>query len=155
MKNATIQWQKYRGWKLRILEELQHSGGMTTREISTRIGYPRPLTSNRLCEMVRGGFVEKVERWGWRITCKGTSLINLNSTKQHNNNITTISQQHNNNITTRYQPDTPTLQLEKEEVAPMCFHATTCHIKQLCKNKEYTPKNMIVCKICVWKKDRE
>lgn len=130
------EWQKYRGWKMRILEELEHSGGMTTREISSRIGYQCHSTTKRLCEMQRSGFVEKVERWGWRITSNGIFLLSLNYTP-------TTHQQHSNNTPT-------TLQLEKEEPAPKCFQGKTCHIKQICQDKRYTIKNMDVCLNCVW-----
>lgn len=130
------QWQKYRGWKMRILEELEHSGGLTTREISSRIRYPAHSTTNRLSEMLRSGFVERVERWGWRITRNGIFLLSLNYT-------TTIPQQHHNNTTTLPQ-------LEQEESAPLCFQGKTCHIKQICHDKRYTTKNMDVCLNCVW-----
>lgn len=133
------EWQRYRGWKLRILENLEHSGGMTTREISSRIGYPCHSTTNRLCEMQRGGVVEKVERWGWRITSNGIFLLSLNYTT------TTTQQQHNLTTTTT--------QLEKEESAPKCFRAKTCHIKQICKDKRYTVKTRQLCHgtaSCIW-----
>lgn len=130
------QWQKYRGWKMRILEELEHSGGLTTREISSRINYPCHYITNRLCEMQRDGLVEKVERWGWRITSNGIFLITLNYTT------TTTQQQHYNNTTTTL--------LTIEESAPLCFRGKTCHIKQICQDKRYTIKNMSVCLNCVW-----
>lgn len=148
--------QKYRGWKIRILEELQHSGGMTTREISTRIDYPCHSTVNRLVEMHDRGFVEKVERWGWKITLDGVNLLSLNYT-------TTTPQQHHNITTTLPQLDVNgefPLQNEKkpslvfdfavEIEKPACYENTTCHIKQLCRDPGYSLKNRELCPNCVW-----
>ena len=130
------EWQRYRGWKLKILEELQNSGGMTTREVSTRIGYSCVRTSDTLCKMVRSGLVEKVERWGWKITRDGITCITINYTA-------TTQQQHSFNIATT-QPQ------EKEQPAPICFYASTCHIKRFCQDKRFISKNMYQCHGCVW-----
>lgn len=130
------EWQRYRGWKIRILSELEHSGGMSTRDISTRIGYQVINTGNRLREMLRSGLIERVERWGWRITLDGVFLLSIQYA-------TTLQQQCNNNATTLQQQ-------EKKEPAPSCFHAPTCHIKQLCQVKKYTIKTRVVCQHCIW-----
>lgn len=130
------EWQRYRGWKLKILEELEHSGGMTTREISTRVGYSAVLTSNTLCKMVRSGLVEKVERWGWKITRDGITCITINYSS-------TTYTQHNLNSTT-------SLPQEKEQPAPICFNASTCHIKRFCSDKRFISKNTYQCDGCTW-----
>lgn len=133
------EWQKYRGWKLRILEELEHSGGMTTREISTRIGYQARQTTKRLCEMRSRDMVEKIENWGWKITATGIYLLSINYTP-------TIHQQHSNNAPTM-------LQQEKEIPAPPCFNLRLCHIRQICKDPRYTMKNASLCNgvaNCIW-----
>lgn len=130
------EWQKYRGWKLRILEELEHSGGMTTREISTRIGYGAARTTDTLCKMLRSGLVEKIEGWGWRITRDGVFLININYTA-------TIQPQHSHNTAT-IQPE------EKSEPAPKCFQSPTCHIKRAYTKEGYTTKTSMLCLNCVW-----
>ncbi len=134
------EWQRYNGWKIRILEELEHSGGMTTRVISDRIGYRCVSVANRLQEMLRANLVEKVDRWGWRITVTGVFLLSLNY-------VPTTYQQHTNIITTSSQQ-------EKEEPAPSCFHAKSCHIKKICQDKRYTSKTMMVCLDCVWNNPR-
>ncbi len=109
---------------------------MTTREISTRIGYGAILTSNTLCKMVRSGLVEKVERWGWKITRDGITCITINYSS-------TTYTQHNHNSTT-------SLPQEKEQPAPICFYASTCHIKRFCQDKRFISKNMYQCHGCVW-----
>ncbi len=136
LSNRTFrEWQRYRGWTIKILGELENSGGMTTREISSRTGCGCVRGSDRLCKMLRAGLVERVERWGWRITGDGSYLLSLSYTA-------TTQQQHSNNTAT-------TQQQEKEEPTPPCFHASTCHIKQLCQDKRYTYKNMTLCPNCV------
>lgn len=128
-------WQRFRGWKLKILEELEHSGGMTTREVADRIGYSCHATTSRLCEMLRLDLVERIERWGWRITRDGVFLLQLN----YNTNTTQL--QHNNNTTTT--------QLQHNVTAPLCFYAATCHIKRNCQDKSYNLKNAKLCENCV------
>lgn len=130
------EWQRYRGWTLKILEELEHSGGMTTREISTRIENSCRRVTSTLCRMANQGLVERVERWGWKITRDGIFLLSINYA-----NTTTTQQQHNANTM---------LTQEKEERAPICFYASTCHIKRFCQDKRYIAKNMYQCHGCVW-----
>lgn len=126
------EWQRYRGWTLKILEELEHSGGMTTREISDRIGSRCTVAGAVLFRMLNTSLVERVERWGWRITRDGVFLLSLN---YHNTTITQPQHNHNTTITE-----------EKEEPAPPCFRLATCHIKRICQDKRYTLKNMTLCR---------
>jgi hypothetical protein len=134
---ATLrEWQRYRGWTIKILEELEHSGGMTTREISDRTGCRCHTTATILGRMMHSDLVEKVERWGWRITRDGLVLLSINYV-----NTTTTQQQHNVNTTSTQ---------EKSEPVPACFRVATCHIKQICQDKGYTRKNMVLCQYCVW-----
>lgn len=134
------EWQRYRGWTIKILEELEHSGGMTTRAISDRTGCNCKLATTNLCRMLKQDLVERVDRWGWRITVTGYFLLSLSL-----NHTTTTQQPHNNHTTTTQ---------EQEETAPDCFHAKTCHIKQICQDKRYTMKTMSVCLNCVWNDPR-
>ncbi len=142
------QWQKFRGISIQILSELEHSGGMTTRDISTRIDKTPRLTSNKLCQMRCSGLVEKVEGWGWRITRDGINIININYASR-------IQQQCFRNASGMLQECNSTFPLEnqeqkKEECIPGCFHQKFCHIKQICKIKEYNDKTSVLCEGCVW-----
>lgn len=133
------EWQRYRGWTTKILEELEHSGGMTTHEISNRTGCKCHQTGVILRRMWEKELVDRVDRWGWRITVTGFFLLSLNY-------VNTSSTQHQHSV------NTPSTQ-EKEEPAPKCFALATCHIKQLCKDKRYTEKNRQLCHgtaSCIW-----
>lgn len=155
------EWQRYRGWKIRILEELEHSGGMTTRNISDRIGYRCHSTTNRLVEMQRVNLVERVERWGWRITRDGLVVLSINyttSSPQQHHNFTTTSPQHDvsgtlHTHTTPKNRETRCESIEEIGTGPACFQAETCHIKRICKDKRYTLRNMKLCHgtaSCIW-----
>lgn len=152
------EWQKYRGYSIRILQELEHSGGKTTRMISDGIGCRCVAATNILCRMLKIGLVERVERWGWRITRDGIFLLSLSL------NTTTTSQQHHNNTTTTSQDVSGTFQAyqrgetvmpkqelpQETEAGPRCYQATTCHIRRLCKDKRYTLSNQErVCQTCI------
>lgn len=133
------EWQRYRGWTMRILEELEHSGGLSTRAISDAIGYKCVYTGNLLRRMLNITLVERVERWGWRITRDGIFLLSLNYA------CTTHTHHTHNACTTHTQ--------EKSEPAPMCFALPTCHIKHICQDKRYTKRNMALCNgtaACIW-----
>jgi len=134
------EWQRYRGWTIKILEELEHSGGKTTREISTGTGCRCATSKDILRRMLKVDLVERVERWGWRITVTGVFLLSINY------GYTSATQQLHNSDTTATQ--------EKEEPAPSCFHAKSCHIKKICDDKRYTSKTMMVCLDCVWNNPR-
>lgn len=152
------QWQKFRGWKLRILEDLEHSGGKTTRSISDGIGRCCHVVETRLCEMIADGLVERVERWGWRITLDGIQLLQLQTS-------TTIAQQQHGKSTGIARQDVSGTfqahsggeiampqQISPQEMnaGPPCFQAMTCHIKRLCKDKRYTLTNQErVCSTCI------
>lgn len=70
-------WCKFRGWTIRILEELQSSGGMTTAELAGKVNC-RCTDTKRYCRRLwDAGCVERVERWGWKVTGVGTFLLQL------------------------------------------------------------------------------
>ncbi len=147
-QNTLRRWQLYRGLTIEILTELEHSGGMTTRDISTRINKTCDYTSNKLCKMLRGGLVERIEKWGWRITRDGINLININYSPKPCTNPTRT-------IPTPYPNDNNTFPLEnqkakKEEHIPGCFHEKFCHIRRISKNKIYDDKTSRLCDGCVW-----
>jgi hypothetical protein len=124
---------------LRILEDLEHSGGKTTRAISDATGCRCHTSGDILRRMLNLGLVERVERWGWRITRDGIYLLSIN----YDYSSTTLPLQ--NSYTTATQ--------EKEEPAPPCFRQATCHIKQVCQDKGYTRRNMALCHgtaSCIW-----
>jgi hypothetical protein len=133
---AEREWQRYRGWSLKILEVLEHSGGETTASISDAIKQNRMRTRIACYQMRAHGLIERVERWGWRITSEGIFLLYV----QHNTK--TVQQQYNNSTTT--------VQLTLSETAPSCYSASTCHIKRICAEKSYSPKNAMLCEACVW-----
>lgn len=121
---------------------------MTTRDISTRINKTAKYTSNKLCKMLCAGLVEKIEKWGWRITRDGINLININySPKPYLNHTRTLPERYPNDIHTFPLENQ---EQEKKEQIPGCFHLKFCHIKQFCKNKTYDNKTSMLCDGCVW-----
>jgi len=133
------EWQRYRGWTVKILEDLEHSGGKTVQDISTGIWYRRSSTSRTLRHMRVHGLVERVERWGWRITRDGLFLLSL-------------SQEDRNRIIIGENPASTRIE-EKSEPAPPCFALPSCHIRRLCEDKRYTKKNQSLCHgiaCCIW-----
>lgn len=130
------EWQRYRGWTIKILAELEHSGGMTISQISNGVQHRRAVLRKYIPRMVKINLIEPVDRWGWRITTDGLLLLllqtrNTNGTEQEHFGNTSGTQ-------------------EKEEPAPSCFRAATCHIKRICRDKRFTPKTMTLCQNCVW-----
>ncbi len=64
-------------------------------------------------------------------------------------------QQHYNNTTKMLQQSYSEFPLEnqqqkKEEHIPECFYQKFCHIKQICRVKEYNNKTSMLCPGCVW-----
>ncbi len=102
-KTTLRNWQKYRGWTLKFLEVLEHSGGMTTREISDRTGCKPRHASIKLSQMLCSGLVEKVEKWGWKITRDGINCLIITNSNNNNNYATTTLQQYYKNATTKLQ----------------------------------------------------
>ena len=140
-KEKQDHYQKYRGNSLLILEELEHSGGMTTRAISDAILGNARVIAVTIQRLVRRCVIEKVENWGYKITVTGLKILSIfnkatTTTTTKNVNITTTQQQHKVNM-------------KNEESIPSCFHRLSCHIKQICKDKGYTLKNMVLCANCV------
>jgi len=130
------EWQRYRGWTIKILAELEHSGGMTISQISDGVHHRRAVIKQYIFRMAKINLIEPVDRWGWRVTTDGLLLLLLQT-----GNTKVTEQQHFGNTTVTQ---------EKEEIAPPCFKAPTCHIKRTCKDKRYTLKNMDLCANCVW-----
>lgn len=133
------EWQRYRGWSVKILERLENSGGETVRSISDATGGRCATIGRTLRRMREHNLVERVERWGWRITVTGVFLLSLSIQD------TTRTQQGHNADTTQTQ--------EKSEPIPPCFRLATCHIKQVCADKGYTKRNMALCHgtaACIW-----
>ncbi len=154
-QNTLRQWQLYRGLTIEILTELEHSGGMTTRDISTRINKTAKHSSTKLSQMLSDGLVEKVEKWGWRITRNGINCLLITNSNNNNNYVTERLQNVHRTTTEPPQHYHSTFPLEnqeqkEEECIPGCFHQKFCHIKQICKIKEYNDKTSVLCEGCVW-----
>ncbi len=137
-KRELRHWQKFRGWTIKFLDDLQNSAGKTTRAISDATFCGCRVAAVILQRMLRYNLIEKVENWGWRLTHDGMFLLGINNNSINNNyvNTTTTQQQHKVNT-------------KKQESIPSCFHRLSCHIKQLCNDKAYTIKNMVLCHNCV------
>jgi hypothetical protein len=135
------QWYKLRGWTVKFLEDLQYSGGKTTREISDATSCKVTVAAVILQRLRQYNVIERITGWGWKITSDGISYL---LTKNNNNNINyinslIINNKHNNN----------NKQQEKPEKAPSCFTKTYCHIRRLLKKAVYDSKTMFACDGCV------
>lgn len=73
----TRQWQRFRGWTIRILEELEHSGGMSVLGLADRL-FHRKTDIGRYCRrLYKIGCIDPVEGWGWKITSTGIFLLSI------------------------------------------------------------------------------
>lgn len=73
----TRQWQRFRGWTIRILEQLEHSGGMSVLGLADRL-FHRKADIGRYCRrLYKIGCIEPVEGWGWKITSTGIFLLSI------------------------------------------------------------------------------
>ncbi len=71
------QWQRFRGWTIRILEELEHSGGLTYAQLAERT-FCRRIDVRQYClRLYRSCCIEPLEKWGWKITTDGVFLLSL------------------------------------------------------------------------------
>ncbi len=154
-KTTLRNWQRYNGLTLKFLSELENSGGMTTRDISDRTGCNPHHACTKLGQMLSEGLVEKVEKWGWKITRDGINCLLITNSNNINNYVTTTTQQQHNMFTTSTQQHHSQFPLEnqqqkKEEWIPGCFHLKWCHIKKFSHDKTYNNKTNIHCDGCVW-----
>ena len=138
LKHENRYWQKFRGWSVKFLDDLQNSGGKTTRAIADATFCPARVAAVILQRMWRYNLIEKIENWGWRLTRDGMFLLSINNNTVNNNNV-------NTKITDNKHKDNT----KKQESIPSCFSRVSCHIKQLCRDKAYTLKNMVLCQNCV------
>src|SRR4030043_2116239 len=92
-------WQKFRGWSIKFLDDLQNSAGKTTRAIADGTFCPVRVAAVILQRMLRYNLIERVENWRWRLTRDGMFLLSINNNTVNNNNVntTTTQQQHEDN----------------------------------------------------------
>jgi ribosomal protein S19E (S16A) len=135
------QWYRLRGWTDKFLEDLQYSGGKTTREISDATNCKVTVAAVILQRLRQYNVIERIAGWGWKITSDGISyLLSKNNTNNINyiNSLLINNKQNNNNK-----------QQENIEKPPSCFTKTYCHIRKLLKQTVYNSKNAFVCDGCV------
>ena len=139
-------YQKYRGHSLRILEELENSGGMTTRQISDAILGNARVVAVTIQRLVNRCVLEKVENWGYKITVTGLKILSIfnktTTTTTNNVNTTTTQQQHDVNMKNVNETEKPL------EIIPSCFKEAYCHIRRILHQEEYTTKNSERCPNC-------
>ncbi len=140
--NRQTQYYKLRGWTVKFLEDLQHSGGKTTREISDATGCKARTAAVILQRLRLYGTIERIAGWGWKITSDG---INFLLSKKNNTNNKYV----NSWLTERIQKVNTKAEEQKPEIIPPCFHRASCHIRTIMKKAEYTVKTMMQCDGCV------
>ncbi len=72
--NATAegrQLARYHGWRIKVLEVLQNSGGLSVAQITEKLNHRRPDIRVYCERLYHDGFIEPIERWGWKITPAG------------------------------------------------------------------------------------
>jgi hypothetical protein len=146
-KEKQNHYQKYRGNSLRILEELEHSGGLTTRQISDAILGNARVIAVTIQRLVYRCVIEKVENWGWKINATGLKILAIFNKKDittNNKNVNTIQTQtqHKVNMKNGEEP------IKQTENIPSCFSLATCHIKTCLKKTVYNLKTMFMCDSC-------
>jgi len=92
--------QKFRGHTLEILGALRECGGLTTREISDKIGEPVKKIYEYCRRGYHRGIINKFERWGWNISPLGNLVLSLTTTTTTTNHTTTTQPPHNHHTTT-------------------------------------------------------
>jgi hypothetical protein len=135
------QWYRLRGWTVKFLEDLQYSGGKTTREISDATSCKVTVAAVILQRLRQYNVIERIAGWGWKITSDGISyLLSKNNTNNINyiNSLLINNKQNNNNK-----------QEKINEKPPSCFTKTYCHIRKLLKHTVYNSKNAFACDGCV------
>ncbi len=88
-KHENRYWQKFRGWSVKFLDDLQNSGGKTTRAIADATFCPARVAAVILQRMWRYNLIEKIENWGWRLTRDGLFLLSINNNTVNNKNVNT------------------------------------------------------------------
>src|SRR5450759_3588816 len=147
-KEKQDHYQKYRGNSLRILEELEHSGGLTTRQISDAILGNARVIAVTIQRLVYRCVIEKVENWGWRINCNGLKILSIFNKKDittNNKNVNTIQTQTQHKVNMK-KDEKPIKQMEN---IPSCFEKAYCHIRRFLKNQYFNSKTMMQCNGCV------
>ncbi len=152
---ALRNWQKFRGWTLKILEVLENSGGETTRSISDRTGCKPTVAKVKLQQMLCVGLVEKVEKWGWRITRDGINCLIITRSNNNNNYVNGKLMDGERLVNTKLMDGKCLFPLEnqerkEEERLPGCFQLKFCHIKQFSHDKTYNNKTNMHCDGCCW-----
>jgi hypothetical protein len=147
-KEKQDHYQKYRGNSLLILEQLENSGGLTTRQISDAILGDARVIAVTIQRLVHRCVIEKVENWGWRINRNGMKILEIfnkkdTTTTTKNVNISTTQQQHVVNMKNDKEP------LKQTENIPSCFEKAYCHIRRFLKNPVFNSKTMMQCNGCV------
>lgn len=145
-KEKQDHYQKYRGNSLLILEQLENSGGLTTRQISDAILGNARVIAVTIQRLVHRCVIEKVENWGYKITVTGLKILSIfnktTTTTTKNVNTTTTQQQHDVNMKNVNETEKPL------EIIPSCFKEAYCHIRRILHQEEYTTKNSERCPNC-------
>jgi len=147
-KEKQDHYQKYRGNSLLILEQLENSGGMTTRAISDAILGNARVIAVTIQRLVHRCVIEKVENWGWRINCNGLKILQIFNKKDittNNKNVNTIQTQTQHNVNMKNDTTTETI----NDNIPSCFEKAYCHIRRFLKNPVFNTKTMMQCNGCV------
>jgi hypothetical protein len=147
-KEKQDHYQKYRGNSLLILEQLENSGGLTTRQISDAILGNARVIAVTIQRLVNRCVIEKVENWGWRINCNGLKILSIFNKKDittNNKNVNTIQTQTQHKVNMKNETTTETTM----ENIPSCFEKAYCHIRRFLKNPVFNSKTMVQCGGCV------
>lgn len=92
------QWARYRGWTIEILAALENSGGLTVLQLAEKLNHRKKAIREYCYRLHDSGCIEKVERWGWKITTLGRHLLFIND---DHTNTTLTPQKHHRNTTPR------------------------------------------------------
>src|SRR5450759_4299611 len=147
-KEKQDHYQKYRGNSLKVLEQLENSGGLTTRQISDGILGNARVIAVTIQRLVHRCVIEKVENWGWRINCNGLKILSIFSKKDittNNKDVNTIQTQTQHKVNMK-KDEKPIKQMEN---TPSCFEQAYCHIRRFLKNPVFNTKTMMQCNGCV------
>lgn len=151
-KQRQDHYQKYRGYSLEILEQLEHSGGLTTRQISDAILGNARVIANTIQRLVHRCVIEKVENWGWKINRNGLKILeifNKTTTTTTTKNVTTTTTQHHQDVYMKNETTTAELKKEQTKNIPSCFEKAYCHIRRFMKNPVFSSKTAMRCDGCV------
>ncbi len=145
------QYYKLRGWTVKFLEDLQNSGGKTTREISDATGCKARTAAVILQRLRLYGTIERIVGWGWKITSDGINF--LLSKKKNNNNkyVNSWLTEHKQLVNTKAENEKP----ENPEWIPSCFYRASCHIRSIMKKSVYNSKTSNGCEFCVTRNTHE